>query len=330
MLLDFDTDLSINQALFLITSLSPQAKESVELELYRASAESDEASEQFVLDDAFVNLIKDLETIGIDLSFDYDNITQDLPRLFKFIHLTSYLLPNSLHPIIKAQPLIRECLEHIAGGSLGSDEMFIQTYLSELGGLDGQPALIPDLTEALDQLYPFFSQTAIFTDYVKNMLTLVNEEKLALESDHDQHQLFREYTREMIGRLSDAVNLFEDHPAYNKMCVIQNWVIKDLLSPTNFIAYNYLFTTSPADLPEDLVESFQRKWYHYRVGHMWCQDYYPVRQIEAPEAAVMMMYAFVYATCRDLVSYTDQVSKLQQVHPHAIGEVLEKLYDKEQ
>lgn len=327
MILDFNTDKTINSALFLITSLSPKAKEGIELELYRASADSDGSTDQFILEDAFGNLINDLQNIGIIVSFDYDNITDDLNKVFAFLHFASYLFPNSLYPLLKTQSDITTCIEHILTGSLGDEESLIQTYMSQLGGLDGQTALVPELTDTLDQLYPLISQTEIFSDYMKNLLDLVMQERLTVDADTHHHQDFRDFARTLITRLSDAVNTFADQPFYNRLCVIQNWIIKDLTSPSNFIAYHYLFNTDVTTLPDDLVAGYKKKWYEYFVSHMWCLDYYSVRKLVPGEGEVIMMYGFQYAYHHDVESYTKQVQTLKALYPSpAVEGVIATLY----
>lgn len=331
MILDFNTDKTINTALFLMASLSPKVKESIDLELYRASADSDGATDHFILDDAFVNLIQDLSNIGITIEFDYTNITDDLTRVFDIIQVTAYLFPNSLYPILKTQPEIKACLEHIVSGSLGEEETFIQTYLSELGGLDGKTALVPELTDILDQLYPLISQTEVFSDYMKNLLALASQERMSIEADPHDHQDFRDASRTLIGRMSDAVNMFADQDFYTRLCVIQNWAIKDTTSPSNFIAYNYLFTTDPESLPVDLVAGYHKKWYEYYVSHIWCLDYHLVRKLTPSYGEVIMMYCFAYARYPKVEDYTKYVETLKTLYPSAAADqVIAHLYQDQQ
>lgn len=312
--LESNTD--VNTALFIITSLSPKAKEAVELELYRATDASDESTDQAVLDFCFVELVKDLETIGVVLSFDYNGFTEELGKLFGFLRLMTYLLPNSLYDILKVDHNLRECVEHILNGSLGENETLIQTYLSELGGLDGQTPLVPILTDVLDQFYPLISQTEVFTDYMKNLLMLASTERVMSESDAESHKIYRDTIREMIGRLSDVINLFEGDPSYGKLCTMQSWVIKDLASPSNFTQYNYLFTTPLDSLPEDLVESYHQKWYHFKVSHMWCSEYYKPRNIVPEQANVTMMFCFLYAVHSTRAGYEEDAVLVRAAYPN--------------
>lgn len=315
MILEQDSNQDINTALFLMASLSPKVKESIDLELYKQTADSDGSTDQYILDDAFLNFIRDIETIGLSLSFDYSDLTEDMSKLFKFLKFTSYLLPNSLYDILKTDIKIRECVDHILSGSLGEDNTLIQVYLSELGGLDGQDPLVPELTETLDEYYPIISQTEIFTDYIKTIHGLVLSERLIVESDHQTHEIFRNKARDLIGRFSDAVNVFSDQAIYDQLCTFQNWFIKDLTAPVNFIDYNYIFGVDKNTLPEDLVEGHTQKRYHYEVSHLWCMAYYQVRKLEVFEVHKTIMSCFFYACCETKSEYLQKKDSLNKTYP---------------
>lgn len=315
MILEQDSNQDINTALFLMASLSPKVKESIDLELYRQTADSDGSTDQYILDDAFLNLIRDIETIGLSLSFDYSDLTEDMSKLFKFLKFISYLLPNSLYDILKTDVKIRECIDHILNGSLGDDNTLIQVYLSELGGLDGQDPLVPELTETLDEYYPIISQTEMFTDYIKTIHGLVISERLVVESDHQTHEIFRNKARDLIGRFSDAVNVFSDQEIYDQLCNFQNWFIKDLTAPANFIDYNYLFAIDKDTLPDDLVEGYTQKLYHYEVSHLWCMPYYQVRKLEVLDVHKAIMSCFFYACSETKSEYVQKRDSLDKTYP---------------
>jgi hypothetical protein len=316
-ILSTDTNVSANYALFLMASLSPKVKDMVDLELYRQTADSDASTEQYILDNGLAEFIKDIESIGITLEIDYGHMSEDLPKLFTFIHLASYLLPNSLYNLVKTDTHVQECLQHILSGSLGDNETLVQTYLSELGGLDGQLALVPDLTDILDQMYPAISQTEIFTDYIKNILDLITQEKMAVESDSESHKAYQDVIRNLVGRMSDAVNLFSRKALFAQMCQIQNIFIRDLTSPVNFIAYNYIMTNTVETLPEDLGEGYKRKWYHYHVSHPWCLEYYKLRNLVPTPAQILITYCFAYALNPSRPLYEASVVELRQMYPSA-------------
>ncbi len=315
MILETESNQDINTALFLMASLSPKVKESIDLELYKQTADSDGSTDQYILDDAFLNLIRDIETIGLSLSFDYSDLTEDMSKLFKFLKFASYLLPNSLYDILKTDVKIRECINHILSGSLGEDNTLIQVYLSELGGLDGQDPLVPELTETLDEYYPIISQTEMFTDYIKRIHELVLSERLVVESDHQTHELFRNKARDLIGRFSDAVNVFSDQEIYDQLCTFQNWFIKDLTSPANFIDYNYIFAIDKDTLPEDLIEGHNQKLYHYEVSHLWCMPYYQVRKLEVSNVHKTIISCFFYACCITKNEYAQKRDSLNKAYP---------------
>ena len=284
-----------NTALFLMASLSPKVKETIELELYRQTADSDGSSEQYVLEESFLNLVRDLETLGLILTIDYSEIVEELSTIYDFIRFVSYLLPNSLYEILRTQPKIRECVRCILEGSLGNHETLIQTYLSQLGGLDGEPALVPHLTPVLERYYSYVGQTATFTDYFRHLMELLSTERLAVEYTEDDHKAYRDTIRDFLGRFSDAVNLFSAHPLYDPLCRIQDRLIKDLAAHDNFADYRYIFVERPDQLPEDLVEGYHRRWYHYKVSHPWCLEYFSLRKLLVKPEQILAIFCFLYA-----------------------------------
>ena len=308
-------DQSINGFLFQICNLSPTAKNNIELELYRQNTESDGSTQEFILSDVFGDLIGDLQTIGIVISFDYSDIVLDVNKLSQFLHMVRYLLPNTLYDILKNNEKIQNCIDHILKGSLGYNETLIQTYLSELGGLDGQRALVPEISDIVDQLYSMISQTSVFTDYIKNLLDLTLQEKLMTSSNPDDHKEYRDYIRDLISRLSDAVNLFSNDSLYDQMCLIQNQIIRDLTASDNFINYRYIFLMSPDHLPEEFIESYNLKWYHYRVSHTWCIDYFNIRNLTPTPLQTNMMYCFSYALYKSQSEYETQIKETRQSYP---------------
>ena len=300
MIPQIESDDAVNRALQSICDLSPTARNNIELELYKQNSDSDGSTNTFILDDVFGDLMSDLESIGVTVSFDYNDVVAEQGKLFEFLKVLTYLMPNTLQEILKTQSDIRNCVEHILNGSLGEDETLLQTYLSELGGLEGQLPLVPELTSILDQLYPVMSQTEQFSDYMKNIFDLSTQTKLLIESDDNQHKAYRDVIREMIGRLSDAVNVYQEYDAYVVLLTLQSTIIQDLIAPVNFMQYQYLFLTNQKDLPEDLQESYKKSRYHYTVSHPWCMDYYLVRNIRDLSktefrASPIWIYCFLYA-----------------------------------
>jgi hypothetical protein len=294
MILNFEDNHDINAALFIMATISPKAKESIELELYRAS-NTDESNQQYVLEDAFSNLIKDLESIGLTFSIDYSNYCESMGLLFSFLRLNYYLLPSTLYETIRTDSKIKDLLTRIIQGDLGDNETPIEIYLSELVGLDGQIPIVPELTDFVDQIYTCISQNDIFTDYLRNLLQLTNEERFSIESDPIRHLEYTIKIKDIIGRLSDAVNLFENYNDYDKLCRLQNLIIRDFTAPTNFIEYSYILLETEETIPEDLVDRYIRKRYRYDVSHIWNVDYYILRKLPFSQTEAIMMLCFAYA-----------------------------------
>ena len=309
MIPSFESNEDINTALFIMASLSPKVKDSVELELYRQDADSDQSDEQYVLEDAFVNLIRDLEEIGVIFEIDYSTYCQEMGTLFSFLRLVTLLLPNSLYDVIKTNTKMRSLIDHINQGNLGDDQTTIQIYLSEIAGLDGNPPIYPELVDYIDEVYPMISQTSVFSDYFRNIDQLLSEERMMIESDHKRHIAYTSEIQERIGRLSDAVNLYSNDPRYDEICRIQNQIISDLTSPSNFHDYCYLFLESPETLPEDLIESYNRKWYYYRVSNPWCFEYYELRKQDVgPDSPIRpIIFCVAYALSDTIRKYQEMV-----------------------
>jgi hypothetical protein len=325
-----ETTGNINTALFLMASLSPRVKAMLDNESYRESAEQDEATDQYVLEKALQALYKDLQDIGVEfIDHDFSDVTEELAPLFDFIALVTYLLPSPLYSLIKTNEPIRTCLDHLVTGSLGNGETLIQTYLSELAGLNGQPALAPEITDIVDHYYSGVTQSEAFTDYLKNLHHLVTQERLTPETDPEQHGQYLAVIKEIIGRMSDVVNSLVYHVNYEELCSLQNSVIKDLASPANFSHYHYLFTTDPTTLPEGVKDLYGKANYHYRVSYPWCLDYYTLRKLKPTTPHVMMMYIFLYALYDKESDYLEATRALQQPYPQAdVTSVINTLYRK--
>ena len=302
MILSPQINQNLNTALFVMASLSPTTKDSIELELYRQNADSDASDLAFVTDDALGNTIKDLESIGLNIEFDYAELLQDMGKLFEFIYLVSFLLPNGLYERIETDSKLRLMLSDALTGSLGDNETLIHTYLSELGGLYGHPALYDSLTEIVDHYYPLVSQTDVFTDYIQNLMDLYHE-KLGIDFHEQEHTKYIEVTRHIISRLSDAVNLFEDEDYYPDLVHLQSQFINDLFSPMNFVDYNYLLTTHIKDLPDDLKRSFLHKYYLYRCSTPGFYQYYSVRKKTETYTEHVFVHCFSYAFAPELTRY---------------------------
>ena len=329
MIPSFESDTTRNGALFLMASLSPKVKESIDKELYRATAYSDDSTEEYVLEDAFSNYMKDLETIGLSFNFDYSMYCDSIGLLFSFLRLTSMLLPNSLYDIIRTQSNIRDLLTHIVNGSLGEDETLINVYLSELGGLGDTPAIIPELTDYIDQIYPLVSQTEIFSDYIKNLLVLASEERPMLESDHLTHTAYTNKLKDILGRLSDAVNSFSHDVGYDYIVRIQDFIIRDFLAPVNFHDYTYLLLENTTTLPDSLIEGYLRKWYHYKVSSPWCAQYHILRGITPNDMheTNLIVHCFIYALANTPLQYHDDVMLLPSGYRDiAIEDTIIQLY----
>lgn len=272
-----DEDTNINSLLFMMASISPLVRESIERESYRDSALPDESTQIHILEDAFSNLIKDLETIGLSFDIEMSDYVDDSHKLSKFIELVKYILPGSFYDILKIDSQIRQLIENIVNGSIGSNNTFIQVYLIELAGLDGNIPIKPELIDFIDQIYPLTTQTEIFSDYLKNMIDLYNQERPTTTTDSERHIAYREIMKEKIGDFSYAVNKFEGYEYFSELLKIQNVFIRDLLAPDNFNEYSYLFLEDKHDLPQELQENYDRKWYHYHVSHRWSYPYFEIR-----------------------------------------------------
>jgi hypothetical protein len=316
-----------NNALFLICSMSPAAKAGIETESYRQSVDVDESTDQHILESAFLNLTRDLETIGLVLNIDYADVFENNDTLFSFLTFSSYLLPNTLYQHLKHDSKLKDCVGHILEGNLGDHETLIQTYLSELGGLDGNEPLAPHLAELIDQYYSFISQTDVFTHYMTNLYSLIKSERLVTEFDADAHTAYRNRIRTLIVRFAKAIDAFQHHPVYDQLTELQNQIILDTVAPANFAAYNYIFTLNETLLPDDLVPSFNKQWYHYQVANRWCVHYYNVRNMNPLPHELIAMYCFLYAVHEDQAAYTKDVSLLFHQFPDAtVKQTVDGLY----
>lgn len=295
MLEEIDTLQTKNSLLFLMASLSPRVADSLNREDYKTSADSDGATEDYILDNSFRRYMLDLQNIGLIFNIETSDYIEDLGKLSRFLDLGCLLLPNSLYNKLKTDSRIKDLIESIVNGSLGDNEPAITIYLTELAGLDGSLPLRPYLSDFIDNLIPLVSQTDIFTDYLKQSLDLYYEERLAGVIDEERHAQYRDRIREFIGDLSDAVNRFESWDIFEDILKVQNMIINDLIVFENFIDYSYLFLESKETLPEDLHERYDNKWYLYKVSHPWCYEYYETRKQEVKSPYTVAIACFVYA-----------------------------------
>lgn len=319
----------INSLIFVMATISNQARTSLETEEYRFTALPDEVTPQYVLEDAFKNMMVDLETIGLSFDIDMSDYVDDFYKLSKFLDFVSLLLPNTLYDFIKTDSKLRTVISNIVNGSLGDGGTFIQVYISELAGLDGSLALRPELTDFLDQLYLQVTQTEVFSDYLKNMIQLYNDQRPSDITDAERHIQYRDVLKEKLGMFFDASSLFEGYDYYEELYKIRQVFVKDLLSPDNFIEYSYLFLENPTTIPDDLIPGYHQKWYHYKVSHRWCYDYYTVRDIEPTLAEQIAIACFEYMmNSTDINAYKTNMSVFRRQYPdmYKIDEKIGSLY----
>lgn len=305
MLPDFESHHDRNSAIQWMATMSPMVRDSLDKELYRLTASSDMSTEEYILEDAFSNFLKDLGNMGLTVNLDTSDYPLELGLLFPFLHLSTYLFPTTLYPTLKARPSMRTLLRQIISGDVGdANASIVETYLSELAGLDGHPPLVPvELVDTIDQLVPYLSQTETFTAYIKHILQLLDQESLVPAQDVARMTQYQAITRVIIGRLSDAVNRFDTDPSYSDLQRIQQHCIQDLLNPTTLSDKMYLFLENPKTLPDELIDSHARRWYHYKVSSPWCPEYYAVRKIPVPDGYKAIFPAFVYATMFDAAQF---------------------------
>lgn len=314
-----------NTHLFLMASLSPEVAKCLEQETYRFSADVDESTENHILEQCVYAMLKDVETIGVTLDIDPSDYIEDHNALSQLIQCVELILPNGLYPTLKRDECVRNLIRDILLGSIGDGSSVIHVYLSELAALDGGIPHRLHLVDAIDRLYTQISQTGVFTGYLKNMLDLLEQEKNAPESDPERHILYNRKVREIIGLLSDAVNLFDKDVDYTSLLKIQNIIIKDFLSPDNFIEYAYLLLESPDTLPPELESGYSNKWMHYNVSHKWRWFYYPTRKIKTIERPYQIINAcFTYAISASKEQYQERMMPMRMMFPddHVDNQIL--------
>lgn len=309
-------NLTMNSLIFVMTNISPAVRESIETESYRLTAEPDGSTEDYVMEDCFKNLIRDLETIGLTFDIDMSDYVEDFSKLSMFLEVAQLLLPNSLYPIIKTDSKIRTLLENIANGSIGGYNTVVQTYLIELAGLEGSPALKPHLEDFIDQLYPLVTQTEVFSDYIKHMIELYQQERPSTINDSDRYIAYKDVLKNKIDLFATAVYAFEEYEYFSDLLKLQNMFIRDLLIPDNFIEYSYLFLETRDELPEELKQGYDRKWYHYMVSHRWCYDYFKIRNLEpsTSEKVAIACYCYMHSE-GDYTKYESMMRDFRAAYP---------------
>lgn len=317
---DLAVDKNQNSLLFLMASISPRVKEALETESYRAYTQGEEATAQFIIEDAVKNLAYDLKDIGLLLDFDLSEYSEDMGKLSKLIQLSELVLPSSLYALIRTDSAIRTLLEQILMGSLGGHTTIIETYLTEISGIDGTIPIREHLVDYLDEMIPSISQTEIFTDYLKNLLQLYTEERPTIIHDEERHTAYQQALRGFLGRLSDAVNLFETWDNFTQLESVLQFILHDLIAPHNFTEYAYLFLESKETLPDSLYEGYQKKWYHYTVSHPWCFEYHQLRSPkdsvqEIPMKYRMMIVCMAYALCPTREEFNVRNHELLRFYP---------------
>jgi hypothetical protein len=288
-------DKTTQNALFVMASLSPKVQSSIEQELYRTTSDSDLATDSYILEDALVCLLKDLETIGVVLNSDPADIVQSHDQLFDFLSVCFYLFPTSVYHMIKTHQEMASLIQHLTEGSLEDNTTLLQTYLSELGGLDGQIPIAEHLTDALDQYYSLLTQTDSFTDTMFTLHDLLNHERLLGEADPVDHAEYRRVIHTYATRLSGAVDLYKDMPFYDILKQASDKVVQDWCAPVHYADYRLLFVVSPESIPETLKDAYTRKHYHYCVSYPWCPDYYLARHQTPTRTQTILMCCFAYA-----------------------------------
>lgn len=283
-----------NAIMFAMATLSPKAAESLDTENYRFAAESDQSEEQYILEDAFQRLIKDIETLGIIFKFDYTDYTNDRKTLCQFLKLCQYILPNILYPKMKSNSILRSVIERIVSGDLGDNNTYLQTYLSEIGGLDNDLPIDPSLTDYADSIYSYLDQTENFSDYFKNLVELYNTEKLSIDSDPETHEAYKNKITDLFSDIIDLSNVFIDDPRYSNIQIICDKIFMDFSNPDNFTEYSYILLHDENTIPEDLIGRYNQKWQYYFMSHPWCYDFHALRHqdvdVNSPLWPVMLVF----------------------------------------
>lgn len=327
MLPTFKIGADYNSLLFLMASISPKVADSLENELYRAAADSDMATDDYILTDSLKLLLADLTEIGIDVGIDYGDYTNDAGQLSQFLQFVQLLLPNTLYTLIQNNPRVYALIKAITEGSIGGLDTAIGIYLTELGGLDGGLAVYPDLTDYLDQVYPTVTQTPVFTDYLKNLIALKEEERPAETADDVRHEQYRDFIREFVGRMSDAVNAMEALPEYGEMARIQNLIIRDLTAADNFTDYAYLFLESHETLPDELHSGYDRRWYRAKVSRPWYFAYHQLRRLPVAKPMQKVIACVSYALHPTWDSYSQDIGIFRQAYPdQEVDRIITALY----
>jgi hypothetical protein len=314
---------SIDAIITLMATLSPKARDNVEGELYRATASSDEATPAHILETVFSDFVDDLKEVGITLSLDLNEILNTPSLLGEFVELSSYILHNNLYAHVKGNPRIRSLINSILEGSAAEHETTIEAYLTGLAGLETDNPILPDLVYFIDANHSKIGQTGIFTDYLHEIKSLADDERLSVDSDDETHMAFSQRIKDIAGRFKNALLVYEDDSLFR----IFNIFLRDLLSPMNFIHYSYLFLNKAEDLPEEIGELFRRRWYQFYVTHQIFPEYYTVRPGMSPsENMAKAMVAAAYTFSPDVEAFDRRMRDINELIP-VEGGLIRSLYE---
>lgn len=303
----YDNEHTVNQAVMLMATLSPRARDSVDLELYRESADSDGSTPQYILEYVFVEFTKDLEDLGLQFDIDYSEYCSNLGTLFSFLRLGTVLLPNNLYALVKSNMRLRDTINAILDGNMDPTESVIHNYLSAIAGLEINNPIFPELTEFVDSIYHSVSQTDKFTTYLENVRELSQDEMVMAPSSQEDHLSYSDKIKLILTRLGQSISDYSETPdVYKTYRFIQN----DLLAPANFHHYAYLFLQSKDSLPDDVGELFDRRWYEHYVSHRWFPEYHILRKTRPSQSDIICMLGMTYALSPTREDFDKRVTQL--------------------
>ena len=267
---------------FIMATVSPSAKKMLDGETWRNFVSSDEGDANHILPLLFQCLTTDMETIGITCDVDYDTLSIDPQQLFSFLNLCRLIFPNTLYPLAMDMPDIRDALRTISDGSYSTGQSAITTWLDLLGGHDGIPGLIDGFGPIVEQIRQSLTSDSRFIDYLLTFETNLELSRMTHRIDPKETERYIEVIKtalwrqvEILGRIGGIVP-DDQQNALNR--AVKRFS-RDVVTPDDIVANQYLFLNTPATLPTDLVFSYRERWNNFKVSHPLFWEYYDARQL---------------------------------------------------
>lgn len=295
----------------LIAQMSPAAHARMNGELFLTAVESDEITEEGILEDLLLNMLRDLQEIGIEFHCNLHDLYDNYYQLDQFLHLVKFFLPAPLYTLILTDNKIRQALQAILEGNV-SNEAAVRDYAKWIGIENERYA--EEHGQIVEKVLPYLHSTPRFVTYITNMAAMLGNTPVLPDLNNDGSiEKFHEMVVEIDATLSDImINTQVDGLTEEDMRKLQRRVvlfIQNLTSPENTNLYAILFAS---DIPADVYVEKAKRIREFTAGSKFHLEYYAARNLAPTLSDIFGLLSYIAATTRTRLDFSKKVQTLTE------------------